>query len=346
MYALRIAGSLIATAFLSNSASAKAVPRAENELNPWVSVDASGTPVATITPVLTTVNGVASTISPAPTSISTSQTDKKPTPTSHSVPTATGGGSFEVCNNQNGQFAPFCKPDNSSSVYVGETYYVTWDTRFFTLKNASVLIQANYVNQTDGGKQAFQSPPTTNAFGFYGWTIDKEWLRGLDSNNVTLFFVPLNPTAKEPQSFQGPTLEVTNRPKEYYHPPPTKLPSGAELYIALPTVFGFIVLCVVGGFFWNRSHRKIGLGNVMGRRGYGVGKSRTQRLGLGRKKRDGAILLREQELRSGPQYTDTPEQNDYPRARGHARGDSDALGSLAGTPTEERTNYFRDEMAR
>jgi hypothetical protein len=218
---------------------------------------------------------------------------------------------------------------------------VTWDTRFFALKNENVLIQANYVNAT-GGVQAFQSSPTTNAFGFYAWTIGKEWLRGKRSNNITLYLVPLNPTADEPTSLTGPVLRVKNRPPTYYRQPMAQAPNGRELYIVLPTVFGFILLSLVGGFYWNRHTRKIGIGNVMGRRGgYGVGKSRTQRLGLG-KKRSAAIRLRERELKIGPHYTDSPKR----RTPQHARADSDALGSLAGTPTLERTNYFDDERDR
>ncbi len=90
----------------------------------------------------------------------------------------------------------------------------------------------------------------------------------------------------------------------------------------------------------NRKHRRIGLGNVMGRRnGYGTGKSRSQRLGLSKKKA-GAIQLRDQELTAEGVYRDAPASG----GNRHERDDSDALGSLAGTPTEERTNYFRDEM--
>ena len=216
---------------------------------------------------------------------------------------------------------------------------MTWDTRFFPAKNASVLIQANYINMT-GGLQAFQSPPTTNAFGFFAWTIDKEWLKGKSSNNITLYMVPLNPLANQPKSFTGPVVRVTNRPAVYYHQPLGKAPQGQDLYIALPVVFGFVVLCLLGGFLWNKHTRKIGLGNIMGRRGgYGVGKSRTQRMGFGKNKSQ-AILLRDLELRTDPQYTDNPNK----REPQHARGDSDGLGSLAGTPTEERTNYLNDEM--
>ena len=177
------------------------------------------------------------------------------------------------------------------------------------------------------------------------WTIEKDWLQGLASNNITLWINPLHPIDGEAHSLGGLNLAVTNKPVEYYHQPPTPKPTGQTLYIALPSAFAFIILCVCGGAFINRKHRKIGLGNVMGRRnGYGVGKSRTQRLGL--KKKDGAIQLREQELTAGGQYRDAPVPEERERRSGRARADSDSLGSLAGSPIEERTNYFRDEMQR
>jgi hypothetical protein len=51
-------------------------------------------------------------------------------------------------------------------------------------------------------------------------------------------------------------------------------------------------------------------------------------------------------LTEGGQYRDVPVEREDRRTTGHARADSDSLGSLVGTPTEERTNYFRDEMRR
>jgi hypothetical protein len=183
--------------------------------------------------------------------------------------------------------------------------------------------------------------------GYFPWTIDSAWMKGMSSNNITLFINLDSPIFGQLKSYPGPTVEVANPIPDYYHPGKTPAPTGESLYIALPTVFGFVLVCVCGGFIWNRKHRKIGLGNVMGRRkGYGVGKSQSQRLGLGKKKA-GAIQLREQELTARGQYRDVPvEREDGSRTTGHASADSDALGSLAGTPTEERTNYFRDEMRR
>lgn len=119
----------------------------EPALNPWVSVDSSGQPIATFTPVVTTVNGVPITINPLPPTLtvvpkSNSISDDRPTKTTDaSQPTETDGGSFQVCHNKDGRFAPFCKPDNGSSIYVGDTYYGKLPTLYipigFTGSNTS-----------------------------------------------------------------------------------------------------------------------------------------------------------------------------------------------------------------
>jgi hypothetical protein len=201
---------------------------------------------------------------------------------------------------------------------------------------------ANYVNATRDGQQAFQYGPLSNAWGFVSWKIQSDWLKSQPSNNVTFYI-----TAQGGRSVSGPTVMITTSPIASSSHAPTPAPKGKELYIALPAVGGFIILCVCGGFIFNRKQRKIGLGNVMGRRqGYGVRKSHRQRLGLSKK--SGAIQLREQELRADGQYRDLPIEQEA-KAPGHIRGDSDGLASLVATPTEEAPrggNVFRDEMRR
>jgi hypothetical protein len=112
----------------------------ESPLDPRISVDASGIPVATITPFVSTINGVATTISAAPASLTatttTSHSDSKLTETT--VPS--GGGSFQVCHNLDGHFAPMCKPDNGTAIYVGQTYY------------GRILIEGLGINGSDRGQ--------------------------------------------------------------------------------------------------------------------------------------------------------------------------------------------------
>ncbi|EDO03654.1 hypothetical protein SS1G_06135 [Sclerotinia sclerotiorum 1980 UF-70] len=295
------------------------------DLIPWVTVDASGH-ASTVTPILTTIDGKTTTIDAAPATLTASDTSSTSGTTSRTstsgevLPTSTGGGAFEICHNLKGKFAPFCKPDNGSNVYVDETYYVTWDTEYLTGSNNSVFIQANYVNASGGGVQAFQSILTSNSLGFIAWTIDKAWLKGMNSNNITLFITSTQKTAIS--SIQGPTLMVTTSPApEPYRQPPSRAPHGASLYIALPTVLAFIVLVIGGTYYCNRKHRTIGMGSVMGRRkGYGTG-SRRQRMGLGKKK-DRAIMLRNQELMADGQYRDVPSSR-----------------------AEDPTMHYRDEMS-
>jgi hypothetical protein len=133
----------------------------------------------------------------------------------------------------------------------------------------------------------------------------------------------------------GPTVIVTHEPLSYYRQPTTEAPTGQYLYIAYPTVFVFIILCIFGGCHYNRKHRQIGLRNAMGRRaGYGIGKSGGQRL---RKKED-PIQLQDHDT----EYRDDfAEGKDFERPRDgrRERADSDLdsdLRSLVGSPAQGR----------
>lgn len=145
-------------------------------------------------------------------------------------------------------------------------------------------------------------------------------------------------------------------------------------YIGLPAVLGLVVLMLIGTCVWNRKKRFIGLGNIMGRgrHGYGVGKSRAQRVlgGASRRRREKkeGIRLMEREVGAGGEarfrdreaeaagdddgFAGWDQQVPGRTGIGAPRRDSDALGSLAGTPTEERRmevgngNAFRDEVRR
>jgi hypothetical protein len=190
------------------------------------------------------------------------------------------------------------------------TEAVTWDVSYLQEKNLSVIIQGDYVNATGGGQQAFHSSFLQNSLGFYAWMIDEAWLQGKSSSNITLYLFPVNPSAEEPTRIVGPTIMVTTRPRVRYHQPPTKMPTNRDLFIALPCVLAFVLVCVCGVAFWNRKKRVIGLGNIMGRRrGYDTGKSRAQRLGERQRKKDdpAAVQLRTQELTADGQYRDAPE---------------------------------------
>ncbi|KAI1109117.1 hypothetical protein F5Y14DRAFT_433575 [Nemania sp. NC0429] len=344
-------------------------------LDPWVTVNDDGKP-STVTPVSTTISGTPTILSAAPhdltatvftfTSYGKIITSTGLTPP---APTATGksAGSFALCNNIDGPLAPWCRPDGDTPLYVGTTYYFTWDPSFFNKsRNSTVQIIGNHINKTTGEVRtespAFMSDYIRAGYGYVALPITDQPLLYQGSQNISCTLVALVEGKRVEKP--GPMITIMQRPGPVSDSK-GKLPQGAALYIALPTVFGFIILCVIGTCLWNRHHRKIQLPNVMGSH-FDVGKPGRSR--FGQKKRAKAananerIQLMERELQAegGEVYRDLPDPADRPRR------DSDALGSLAGTPTEDRRmelghpgaggdgsnrtqgtgNAFRDELRR
>lgn len=226
---------------------------------------------------------------------------------------------------------------------------MTWDPDYYTI-NSSIRIELNYANQAgNGGDSAYTSPTVPNAYGYVTIDMQKDWLQGEKRSNLTLYIVELDPTPDARASILGgPTISLINKPVEHFKPPPhTKAPNHLGLILGLPIGLGFVALVVCGLCIGMRKHRKINVGNIMGKkgRGYGIGQSRIQRLG-GTRKGKGAIRLGGMDRRAEPgiqgsQYMDEPRQ-------GHGREDS--LGSLVsdGYNDSERTrgNVFRNEVQR
>ncbi|TDZ13549.1 hypothetical protein C8035_v004337 [Colletotrichum spinosum] len=346
----------------------------------WVSVAKDGTPT-TVTPLQTTISGTPALASAAPNALTgtvftftdyklakvSTSTGKPPVPTANGK---NGAGAFAPCSNTDGDFAPFCDPEKGSTLYTESTYYVTWDSSVLIKGNQTdvrVKIKGKEVNGTTVGDVVFNKDTESShpaAWGYYAWHIDGNLIpSGQDNTTIELLLqYTVNGVAKE--DITGPQVLVAKRPT--FHPQPSKLPKGAELYIALPAVFGFIFICLIGGCLWNRSRRKVGLGNVMSRSRHGYGLTKSRARNLGRRVRqsvfpspkDRDIALRTREISpDGYQYTDNPaEQHQQQRDidHGRPRRDSDALGSLAGSPVSDRFhepgphggNVFRDELRR
>ncbi|KAK0735030.1 hypothetical protein B0T26DRAFT_632653 [Lasiosphaeria miniovina] len=342
----------------------QATPASPNPTAAWVTVDDSGH-AKTVTPVLTTISGTPTVISAAPhdataTVFTYNNFDGAVTSTGPAEPQATnseGAGAFAVCHNTDGNYKPFCSPTNNTTIYPGGIHYITWDPLFFKTSgsNTTVKIMGFYnVNETD---QAFSSGNMAAAWGFYQWSVDKDLLttKGASDVNITLRIAALPIGAAAAVWVTGPTVRVTYPPGRFDHK--TEPPSGPALYIGLPTVLGVIILLLCGTCYWNRHKRRIGLGNIMSRRrhGYGIGKSRRQRTKA--TKEQAIHLMDRQEVGGGIGGA---------VGEGRPRRDSDALGSLAGSPTEDRHfddfipragggahdgncregNAFRDELAR
>ncbi|KAI2783802.1 hypothetical protein F4815DRAFT_314751 [Daldinia loculata] len=323
----------------------------DSALEPWVTVNEDGKP-STVTPVLSTISGSPTVISGAPhdltaTVFTETNYGKVSTSTGTApIPTPTGGsagaGSFPVCHNKDGDHAPWCQPTQETPLYVGTTYYFTWDTSYFPVPNTTILVQGNYLNDTTGEitDQAFESPKWSASWGFWSYKIESSLLKHQSGKNITLQLATLTATGNSSDIIPGPTILVTDHPGP--QPETGKTPDMRALVIALPTVLGFVALCLIGTCLWHRRDRQIGLGNIMSRsrNGYGVGKSSRSRMGLSKKNKANEriqLMQREVEADGGEIYHDEPDR---------PRRDSDALGSLAGTPTEERRMDFREQQDR
>ncbi len=238
---------------------------------------------------------------------------------------------------------------------------------------------------------------------FYAWTVDKALLNGASSQGVNISIaMSYLSSGNVSTHLTGPVVRVSN--PEPYRQKPAELPQGAALYIGLPCIVGFIAIMLVGTCIWNRRTRAIGLGNIMSRsrfgdigagfgrsKGYGIRKSRRQRVGAVHLDSKDAIRLQKREVRAPGEasnrgagaggnaddsymgvsratthadrdaspYTDASSKNDGPPTLAlsgdhwtaappeRPRRDSDALGSLAGSPTEERfRDFHRPRTAR
>ncbi|KOS19130.1 hypothetical protein ESCO_000335 [Escovopsis weberi] len=383
------------------SASASAVLRARDGTpadpsSPWVSVDDEGRPSTTFTPSMTTISGTPSAVNGAPHdltasvytwtswgSVSTS-TGSPPNPTA-----AAGGspvGSFSRCFNRDGEFAPFCRPSHNSTLLTGTTYYVTWDPDFYNTtalvgKNTTVdiTVRLDFWNHTSSAWEklvTLDDARVPAAWGFFPLPLDDSYRMGEKLNNISISLLA-GPAGSQdrknsvrlPLAAARPALPST---------PPTQVPRGKTLFIALPISIVAFVALVVGGCVWNQKTRRIELGNIMGRsrRGYsGRGTRRRMMMFQGARAKehhgiqldDGAAAT--QGLHEGPLalrgdggaaaaaagaagvgYRDVPER---------ARRDSDVLGSLAESPVRDEFehdhdhdghvgggNAFRDEIAR
>ncbi|KAH8197590.1 hypothetical protein TruAng_008222 [Truncatella angustata] len=373
--------SLAAIAFLATTGSCTphiwARDTTTTSLTQWVSVDDNGT-AHTVTPYVTTISGAATTVSAAPYDITGTvftqtnygkvTTSTGTTPNAATATATSGAGSFKKCNNKDGANAPFCWPKGGSTLNPGLTYYFTWDSSYFAA-NSTILITGDYLNSTTGeiSSQAFQSDKMVASWGFWAMNVQSSLV---SPKNISVSINAVNVTTGTNSTVvTGPTIAITNPP--VYHQPAAKLPSGAALYIALPTVFGFIIVCLVGGCIWNRKHRRIELGNVMSRTRHGGGLGKLPGRGGKRRKEQKAaervqLLERDIIAEGGQLYRDEPQPEPQYREPQHReperrepepeplhrevelprpRRDSDALGSLAGTPTEDRRMEFQRPSA-
>lgn len=191
--------------------------------------------------------------------------------------------------------------------------------------------------------------------GYFPFEVSDKLLDGHDSNNITVTLQRrLNNTIGDPDDITTAYPLIVSKFK-YPGTAPNNGASGQTLVIALPVVFGTIVLLVVGLCLWNRKTRRIQLGDIISRtskRGYSGRSERRRRMFS-----SGAATDADHDIQlgngfpdDGPAYRDAPAHG----ANRH-RADSDGLDSLAASPVHESfqqqgttggRNAFRDEMDR
>ncbi|KAL9618162.1 MAG: hypothetical protein Q9160_007112 [Pyrenula sp. 1 TL-2023] len=204
-----------------------------------------------------------------------------------------GDDQFPTCRSPPPSQAPFCHPAPNSEVWTSNSYYVTWDADFYPL-NSTITIEINYANASDnkGGISAYSSPKVENRYGYVIVEMKNDWLQGTDSNNLTFYMVQGDPASEERvKNVVGPMVKLTEKPKEHLKAPPkTPPPDKLGLFIGLPVGLAIFIVLVGGLMFGMKGHRRIGLGNVMGRRGKGYAKIGS--VGRRRRERDAIQLER------------------------------------------------------
>ncbi len=143
----------------------------------------------------------------------------------------------------------------------------------------------NYAERDSDGKtkQAWQSPPTRNNYGFVAITMNEDWLQDRSRNNLTLEIVAMDPMpGAQATRRPGPTVSLTKKPVNHHQPPPKVKTSKLGLYVGLPLALLVIAVILGAVYIGMRRTRRLGFANVMGgagrRKGYGVGQSHRQRM--------------------------------------------------------------------
>ncbi|KAI9818276.1 MAG: hypothetical protein M1826_001420 [Phylliscum demangeonii] len=196
-------------------------------------------------------------------------------------PPRPSGSTFPACHVSDGPLRPFCQPTDGSDVWVGETYYVTWDATFFA-RNSTVRMELNYANPPpNAGQEAWHSDVVKNAWGYVTVTMDDQWRSSLARNNLTFYIVQMDPTPDaRPSTWRGPTVSLIKKPASYPTPHPKPPASELALYVGLPVILVALAVMLSGLYVGLRTTR-IRLGIVIGRssrRGYGERQSHRQRM--------------------------------------------------------------------
>lgn len=249
---------------------------------------------------------------------------------------------------------------------------MTWDPEYYNktipLSNSTseieISLRLDYFNRTsenssEGEMLKLDETDTVPASrGIFALKIKGEHLKGYRPHNVTITL--MTNTRGSSAKNESTSVKVVMDKHRLPDPDLSGGPDHDDLVIALPVVFGSIILIAVGLFLWNRKTRRIQIGNIMSRsarKGY-TGRSARDLLNRSGGRKDDGIPLQHRE----PIFEYRDDFDSHPAgavgtdSRRHQRYDSD-LGSLAGasptTPGFGRAtthggegNAFREELRR
>ena len=230
---------------------------------------------------------------------------------------------------------------------------MTWDTSTFD-NNATITIELNYINVTDGsGSHVWSSPKTPYGYGYVILETNKDWLQGSNRNNLSLTLVSYSAgTNSVADTHTGPIISLTNKPVAHLPASKSSPPNNLGKYIGIPFGIAF-VLVAIGGLYIAARRRSLDIKALTSkRRGYGVRKSRRQRVG-----KKGPIRIEERQINVGPgddfEFRDEPDRGLELQQRnvGHVREED--LGSFVNSPVrssdeapQTNRNVFREEIER
>ena len=228
---------------------------------------------------------------------------------------------------------------------------VTWDASQFS-GNKSINIELDYVNVTGSKGEHVKSLDNIVAtLGYVTFEATQDWLQGKTRNNISLSLVVYDTVTGSSDIIAGPIISITTPPVEHLPGIKSSPPNRLGLEIGIPIGIGFFVLMLAGFWFGVKTHTKLDLKGLRDRRrkGYGVGKSRRQRMG-----KKGPIRMDDSEITPGGEvFRDDPENGLELQQRHHAREES--LGSPVDSPARHdfrdehsptRGNTFRNEISR
>lgn len=149
---------------------------------------------------------------------------------------------------------PFCYPTNGTQQIKGKQYSVTWNP-LYASNCTDVFVALLYYQNQNG--QLVDSIRSTNAIGFWNYTVESSWLNGQSSQYAQLQFVPFNCNGKGTvDPISGPIVELLSKaPTQVEGATPESEVLG--LSIGLPLALAAFVGTALFVMWWNKGHRKI-----------------------------------------------------------------------------------------